>query len=236
MPFFDPETTANMSSLNMDEYRYIYKPTEQKSILFDTASWKWIRRPRFQLGLMLLVLVMFSAFTPFGLRVTTIYDSLVDEFMTTIEDEFSKPPEVAPIPGLTDLERRQLQGVADEMLLLYHTLAEMRYIDLRGLQYGPHRVNIQAAFDRGIDARVIYLHRILPTVNPVKAGQLEFLFGGEFCGKSFRQVDMMTLNRTNLAGPSEALPNNNQMVPLSVSATGQPVMLYDPRLGEYHTD
>lgn len=236
MPFFDPETTANMSSLNMDEYRYIYHPTEQKSTLLDTASWKWIRRPRFQLGLMLLVLVLFSAFTPFGLRVTTIYDSLVDEFMTTIEDAFSKPLKVAPIPGLTDLERRQLQGVADQMLLLYHTLAEMRYIDLRGLQYGPHRVNIQAAFDRGIDARVIYLHRILPTVDPVKAGQLEFLFGGEFGGSSFRQLDMMTLNRTNLAMSSEALPNDSQMVPLSVSATGQPVMLYEPRLGENHTD
>ncbi|CAK3914829.1 Hypothetical predicted protein [Lecanosticta acicola] len=228
MPFFDPETIGNVSSLNMDEYRFIYNPPDSTPRLPREWTRGWLRRPRFQLGLILLVLVVLTTITPLGPRVTSIYDSLIDEFVTTIRDEFAKIPEVVVPPGVSVVEQAQLQKVADQMLLLYRTLVDLRYIDPRGVQYGPHRVDVEAGLDLGIDPRVIYLHQILPTVDPVEAGERRFLFGGDFSGATFRQPQRMTLDLGNLTLPgSHRSPNDTSIARLSDSPDGAPVMIYD---------
>lgn len=79
-------------------------------------------------------------------------------------------------------QKARLHEVANLMLDIYTTLAEMRYIDPAGIVRGPHDMShLEETYaELDLDPAVIYLHSILPYIDEEQAGASDFLHGGAF--------------------------------------------------------
>ncbi|KAH6889382.1 hypothetical protein B0T10DRAFT_404645 [Thelonectria olida] len=79
--------------------------------------------------------------------------------------------------------KAQLQEVADGLLAIYQTLADLRFLDPAGIQPGPHNVSreLETLYDEyGLSPSIKYLYSILPYIDGEKAGQKDFFNGGQF--------------------------------------------------------
>ncbi|KAI5361059.1 hypothetical protein Slin14017_G092340 [Septoria linicola] len=97
---------------------------------------------------------------------------------------------------LTAAQRAQLHTVADLVLEVYKTLADMRYLDPLGIDTGPHEIDLDYCRQQNIGDSIVYLYQILPYINVSEAGQPGFVFGGQF--SDFRDNDCIELSRDPL--------------------------------------
>ncbi|KAK8083957.1 hypothetical protein PG996_002738 [Apiospora saccharicola] len=74
--------------------------------------------------------------------------------------------------ALSSETKGRLQQVADLMLDIYKTRAEMRFIDAAAIKPGPHDIThlIPLYQSLKLDPTIIYLYSILPYVDDVEAG------------------------------------------------------------------
>lgn len=95
--------------------------------------------------------------------------------------------EMEPIQDRLGDQRARLQAVANLLLDIYKTLAEMRYINPAGIEPGPHDIGeLQPLFEElALDPAIIYLYSILPYINTRIAGTSDFFDGSQFV--DFRQ-------------------------------------------------
>ncbi|KAF7167586.1 hypothetical protein CNMCM5623_000892 [Aspergillus felis] len=79
-------------------------------------------------------------------------------------------------------QKARLQEVANLMLEIYQTLAQMRYLHPAGIEQGPHNIDhLRPLYEKlKIDPAIIYLYSILPYVNTHVAGNKDFFHGGAF--------------------------------------------------------
>ncbi|KAK7990032.1 hypothetical protein PG989_010347 [Apiospora arundinis] len=82
--------------------------------------------------------------------------------------------------SLSSETKARLQRVADLMLEIYKTRAEMRYIDAAAIKRGPHDITHLLPLYQSLelDPAVIYLYSILPYVDQDEAGKREFYMDG----------------------------------------------------------
>ncbi|GAA83078.1 hypothetical protein AKAW_01193 [Aspergillus luchuensis IFO 4308] len=69
--------------------------------------------------------------------------------------------------GISNAQKAQLHEVAQFMLGIYQTLAQMRYLDPKTIQTGPHDISkMRPVYEKhGLDPAIIYLYSILPYVD-----------------------------------------------------------------------
>ncbi|KAI5359078.1 hypothetical protein Slin15195_G067090 [Septoria linicola] len=84
--------------------------------------------------------------------------------------------------NLSSEQEEQLHEVADLLLQVYETLAQMRYIDPAGIIKGPHDVTtMRAIYDKyDLDPAIVYLYSILPYIDEKEADDQDFFHGGTF--------------------------------------------------------
>ncbi|KAK8021756.1 hypothetical protein PG990_006894 [Apiospora arundinis] len=136
--------------------------------------------------------------------------------------------------------KARLQRVADLMLEIYQTRAEMRYIDAAAIKRGPHDITHLLPLYQSLelDPAVIYLYSILPYVDQDEAGKREFYMDGTW----FNHLDKAQVRESrdpfclnsesdddDEAGPSKGAYMRPWYTQLSVlSGCGQ-VILYDAK-------
>ncbi|GLA76990.1 hypothetical protein AtubIFM55763_008868 [Aspergillus tubingensis] len=83
--------------------------------------------------------------------------------------------------GISNAQKAQLHEVAQLMLEIYQTLAQMRYLDPKTIQTGPHDISkMRPVYEKhGLDPAIIYLYGILPYVDS-QIANLNFFDGGSF--------------------------------------------------------
>lgn len=134
-------------------------------------------------------------------------------------------------------QKARLQQVADLMLDIYETLAEMRYLDPVGIERGPHNIEGLRGLDEelGLDPSIIYLYSILPYINTDEAGKLDFFHGGTFA--DFRNPDEVRQGRDEFFAEPEGDNFDDEggpymrpwFTPLSHLGNHQSVIIYDAR-------
>ncbi|EAW19923.1 uncharacterized protein NFIA_095430 [Aspergillus fischeri NRRL 181] len=134
-------------------------------------------------------------------------------------------------------QKARLHEVADLMLEIYHTLAQMRYLDPAGIEQGPHNIDhLRPLYEKlKIDPAIIYLYSILPYVNRHVAGNEHFFHGGAFT--DFRREEDVMQGRDPFYGcpvgddyEDENGPYIRPWVtPLSQLGNHQSVIMYDAR-------
>ncbi|PYI11754.1 hypothetical protein BO78DRAFT_403127 [Aspergillus sclerotiicarbonarius CBS 121057] len=139
--------------------------------------------------------------------------------------------------GISEVQKAQLQEVADLMLDIYQTLAGMRYLDPRGIQSGPHDITeLRPLYEQhGLDPSVIHLYSILPYVDTAAAGNEDFFHGGTFT--DFRIEDDVEQGRDPFyGGPTEEDFEDEDgpymrpwVTPLSRLGNHDSVIVYDAR-------
>lgn len=70
--------------------------------------------------------------------------------------------------------------VAGYMAKIYQTLADMKYIDPTGIEYGPHPIFIGPRIADKISPEIQQLWGKLPYVDKTEAGQGDFVYGSQF--------------------------------------------------------
>ncbi|KAK4622308.1 hypothetical protein CLAFUW4_07351 [Fulvia fulva] len=142
---------------------------------------------------------------------------------------------------LTDLsaqQRTQLQEVADLLLQIYETLAELRYVDPESIVRGPHElVHLQETYDRhGLDPSIRHLYTLLPYIDPTQTEARDFFHGGAF----FNPTESGDIEQgrdpfyASPQGEDYEAENGPYMrpwfTPLSNMGNHQSVIVYDARL------
>ncbi|EOO00455.1 hypothetical protein UCRPA7_4048 [Phaeoacremonium minimum UCRPA7] len=138
---------------------------------------------------------------------------------------------------LSASQKARLQRVADLMLDIYKTLAEMRYLDEDGIQIGPHDIEqlLPAYKEHGLDGSIVYLYSILPYVDTDLAGNYDFLQGGSFA--DFRNPEDVEQGRDPFYGSPEGDDFDDEngpyirpwVTPLSLLGNHQSVIIYDAK-------
>ena len=154
-------------------------------------------------------------------------------FVNFLRSFTSKPT----MTGISEVQKVQLQEVADLMLEIYQTLARMRYVDPRGIHSGPHDITeLRPLYEEhGLDPSIIYLYSILPYVDTAAAGNEDFYNGGAFT--DFRIEDDVEQGRDPFyAGPTDEDFEDEDgpymrpwVTPLSRLGNHQSVIVYDAR-------
>ncbi|CAH0028483.1 unnamed protein product [Clonostachys rhizophaga] len=141
-------------------------------------------------------------------------------------------------PSSYPLSRREMariEEVADLLLEIYQTLAEMRYLDPLCIKPGPHDASIvqETMNSYGLDPAIVHLYSIMPYV---ECGETAFFRGGQFV--DFRRTsdveearDPFNDDPRHEAGfEEEDGPYMRQwMTPLSLMGNHQSVIIYDAR-------
>ncbi|WPG99961.1 Hypothetical protein R9X50_00278400 [Acrodontium crateriforme] len=140
-------------------------------------------------------------------------------------------------PSLVSADQKaKLHEVADLMLEIYETFAEMRYLDPEGIIRGPHDItNMKDTYSKhGLDPAIIYLYSILPYVDETEADAKDFFHGS--CFADFRVPDEVERGRDPFyASPQGDFDSENGeymrpwMTPLSALGNHGTVLLYDAR-------
>ncbi|OGM41830.1 hypothetical protein ABOM_009640 [Aspergillus bombycis] len=138
---------------------------------------------------------------------------------------------------LTSTQKANLHEIADLMLEIYQTLANMRFLNPAGIIKGPHNTDnaLELYQELGLDPSIIYLYSILPYIESPLAGQPDFFKGGIFT--DFRRLDDIEEGRD----PFHICPGDDDyededgpymrpwVTPLSLLGNHQSVILYDAR-------
>ncbi|KAB8207924.1 hypothetical protein BDV34DRAFT_223123 [Aspergillus parasiticus] len=138
---------------------------------------------------------------------------------------------------LTSTQKANLHEVADLMLEIYQTLANMRFLNPAGIIKGPHNIdNVDKLYEKlGLDPSIIYLHKILPYIDISLGGQTDFFQGGIFA--DFRLPEDIEQGRD----PFHICPGDDDyededgpymrpwVTALSLIGNHQSVILYDAR-------
>ncbi|KAK7923580.1 hypothetical protein PG985_007651 [Apiospora marii] len=139
--------------------------------------------------------------------------------------------------ALSPETKARLQHVADLMLAIYQTRAEMRFIDAAAIKPGPHDIThlLPLYASLKLDPTVVYLYSLLPYVDEAEAGQSEFYMGGTW----FNHLDRREVEDGRdpfLLGPEGddyEDPNGPYMrpwfTPLSVMQADGQCLVYDAR-------
>ncbi|CAI6091891.1 unnamed protein product [Clonostachys chloroleuca] len=141
-------------------------------------------------------------------------------------------------PSSYPLSRREMartEEVADLLLRIYQTLAEMRYLDPLCIKSGPHDLShLQETLNSyGLDPAIVHLYSIMPYV---ECGETAFFRGGQFA--DFRRTSDVEEARDPFYGDpryeagfeEEDGPYMRQWVtPLSLMGNHQSVIVYDVR-------
>ncbi|KAJ9143295.1 hypothetical protein NKR23_g6666 [Pleurostoma richardsiae] len=135
-------------------------------------------------------------------------------------------------------QKARLHKVADLLLDIYKTLAEMRYIDPQGIRPGPHNITaIRPLYEKfGLDPAVVYLYSILPYIDTDVAGNSDFFHGGAFA--NFLDPEDVEQGRDPMYGSPEGDDYESEdgpymrpwVTPLSMMGNHQSVIIYDARL------
>ncbi|CAK3914898.1 Hypothetical predicted protein [Lecanosticta acicola] len=137
-------------------------------------------------------------------------------------------------------QKAQLHETADFLLEIYETLADMRYLDPKGIIRGPHEISkdlLASYHEHKLDPSIIYLYSILPYIDEQEAGQSDCFHGSSFA--DFRQPHVVRRGRDPLyADPDWSLDFDDDdggpymrpwYTPLSKMGNHQSVILYDAR-------
>ncbi|KAK3669553.1 hypothetical protein LTR78_010553 [Recurvomyces mirabilis] len=103
----------------------------------------------------------------------TWYPGLVLTIEATIGPELAQY-----IPESILIDARTTE-VAQLMGGIYASLVAMRYIDSKGITYGPHKMN-ETKPSKNMSPAIIQLYQKLPYVDGPEAGNFDFLLGSEF--------------------------------------------------------
>jgi hypothetical protein len=138
--------------------------------------------------------------------------------------------------GVPAEKKAGLQEVADLMLEIYETLAEMRYVQPEGIIRGPHNIDsIRGEYAKhGLDPAIVYLYSIMPYIDTALADAPDFFQGGAF----FNHMDASDVERGR--DPCYASPRGGfddeegeymhpWYSPLSNCGNHSPIMIYDAR-------
>ncbi|RAH61462.1 hypothetical protein BO85DRAFT_475540 [Aspergillus piperis CBS 112811] len=135
--------------------------------------------------------------------------------------------------GISNAQKAQLHEVAHFMLKIYQTLAQMRYLDPKTIQTGPHDISkMRPVYEKhGLDPAIIYLYSILPYVDSQIANTSLF-DGSSFM--DFRDESCVEDGRDPLCpGPSEEDGDGPYMRPwmtaLSQMGSHTSVIIHDAR-------
>ncbi|QMW44378.1 hypothetical protein G4B11_007798 [Aspergillus flavus] len=138
---------------------------------------------------------------------------------------------------LTPTQKANLHEVADLMLEIYQTLANMRFLNPAGIIKGPHNIdNVRELYEKlGLDPSITYLYKILPYIDIFVAGQTDFFQGGIFA--DFRLPEDIEQGRDPFyIGPGDDDYEDEDgpymrpwMTALSLVGNHQSVILYDAR-------
>lgn len=152
------------------------------------AKWLWATlATAVSIAVLLLSLYLYSPNTP-PLPFRTRYPPAI----TTIADLST---------ALSSKQTAKLDEVADLMLQIYRTLADMRILNAAGIEEGPHDLtHLLPAYNKhGLAPEVIYLYGHLPYIGPA-AGASDFLWGSMFA--DYRYLGDVEQGRDPLhAGP-----------------------------------
>ncbi|VUC28184.1 unnamed protein product [Clonostachys rosea] len=141
-------------------------------------------------------------------------------------------------PSSSPLSRREMartQEVAELLLEIYHTLAEMRYLDPLCISSGPHDLShVQETIDSyNLDPAIVHLYRIMPYV---EGEQTAFFQGSQFA--DFRRTNDVEEARDPFYGNPRYEARFNEedgpymrpwVTPLSLIGNHQSVIIYDVR-------
>ncbi|GIK06693.1 hypothetical protein Aspvir_002343 [Aspergillus viridinutans] len=138
---------------------------------------------------------------------------------------------------LPEDQKARLHEVANLMLEIYQTFAQMRYLDPAGIEQGPHNIDhLRPLYEKlKIDPAIIYLYSILPYVNTHVAGNKDFFHGGAFT--DFRREEDVTQGRDPFYGCPVGDDYDDEngpyirpwVTPLSRLGNHQSVIIYDAR-------
>lgn len=134
---------------------------------------------------------------------------------------------------MSDEQKVNLHEVADLMLKIYETLAEMRYIEPEGIERGPHDISsLNELKDIDLDPATLYLYSILPYIDHKEAGESDFFHGGTFA--DFRDASSVERGRDPFyADPQGDFDTENGqyirpwVTPLSHLGNHGTVLIYD---------
>lgn len=137
---------------------------------------------------------------------------------------------------LSSDDMARTEEVADLLLEIYQTLAEMKYLDPLCIKPGPHDLStVQKTMNSyRLDPAIVHLYSILPYV---ECGETAFFRGGQFA--DFRRTNDVEEARDPFYGDTryeagfeeEDGPYMRQWVtPLSLLGNHQSVIIYDVRL------
>ncbi|KAE8168559.1 hypothetical protein BDV40DRAFT_307227 [Aspergillus tamarii] len=138
---------------------------------------------------------------------------------------------------LSSKQIANLHEVADLMLEIYQTLANMRFLNPAGIIKGPHDINnVRELYKKlDLDPSIIYLYRILPYIDISLAGQTDFFQGSIFA--DYRQPEDIEQGRD----PFHIMPGDDGyededgpymrpwVTALSIIGNHQSVIVYDAR-------
>lgn len=140
-------------------------------------------------------------------------------------------------PQLSAEQKANLQEVADLMLQIYETLAEMRYLDPKGIIHGPHNLSHLSSMKNDLDPTILHLYSILPYVDQEESGQTAFFHEGQFA--DFRNTEHVKRGRDPFYKDPESedfeAENGPYMRPWATLLSNlgdnySTVMIYDARL------
>ncbi|KAH8893912.1 hypothetical protein GQ53DRAFT_745336 [Thozetella sp. PMI_491] len=140
-------------------------------------------------------------------------------------------------PALPAETQARLQEVADLLLAIYETLAEMCYIDPVGIIKGPHDMEtLHPTLEKmGLDPSIVYLYGIMPYIDTNLAGNRDFLHGGTFVNYLTEQglervKDPFYANPSGKNYDKEGGPYMRPwMTPLSQLGNHESVIIYDAK-------
>ena len=137
-------------------------------------------------------------------------------------------------------QRARLHNIADLMLAIYETLADMSYLNRSGIEVGPHDLSklqpILDEYNLDLDPAIVYLYSILPYINCEVAGQSDFYKNGQFV--DFRHLPFLEWGRNPLYAEIEDNAGEEDQngpymkpwyTPLSFLGNHYTMLVYDAR-------
>jgi hypothetical protein len=139
--------------------------------------------------------------------------------------------------GLSAEQRERLHEVANELLNIYQTLVEMRYVDPKALIRGPHEMDdelLSGYAKYKLDPAIIYLYSIMPYIDEAETDARDFFQGGAF----FDQMSIFHVERgrdPRYCSPTGGFDDEDGQymypwyTPLSNCGNHSPIIIYDAR-------
>lgn len=134
-------------------------------------------------------------------------------------------------------QKDRLHEVANELLNIYQTLVDMRYVDPEALTRGPHELSAEllAGYARcDLDPAIVYLYSIMPYIDEAETDARDFFQGGAFFNQmSIRDVkrgrDPRFLSPEGGFDEEEGKYMYPWYTPLSNCGNHSPIIIYDAK-------